>query len=640
MPSFARLRCAVLAAAVAMALVSFSCSRQGPPAPAAPPLSLIVVTVDTLRADHGDERRMPALHRLRQQAIGFDQAVSVGPVTLPAHASLLTGLYPPRHGVRDNTIFTLAPEVPSFTAALKARGFATAAFVSAMVLDARYGLDRGFDVYGDVDEAVQVERDAATTFNAARQWLSTVRQPFFLWVHLFEPHAPYTSGTYASEVAIVDREIDAFTRFLHERDLWDRIVFSVTADHGESLGEHGEQTHGFFLYDSTVRIPWVMRVPGRGAARVADQVRIIDVLPTMVDLAGQGALLGAGGELQAIDGVSLVPVIDRGQVPRLEAYTETFLPRHQFSWSQTQALRTEKAKYIEAPRPELYDLTADPLESRNVLAERADLATGMKRTLGALLRVASPSRRPASDPVMAERFMSLGYIGYAPASADTGATSPGLPDPKDKLPVYLEVMAALELAGRGNKAAALARLDVALAKDPDVVQAHFLKATWLGERGRHRDAVGSLERTLALNPRYVTARFKLALALLRLGNDRRADHELQEVLKDEPDNVRAWHNLAAIAYTRGDFARAEELERKAIAIDPSYAESWATLGAIHIVGERAADAIAALERATSLAPRNPQALVNLALAYEQAGRTTEAAAARQRACGIDPRRCH
>ena len=627
---------ALLVAALAVALPS--CAGRPPVATTQVPRSMIVITVDTLRADRLDAARMPALHRLSQQAVTFDQAVSVGPVTLPGHASLLTGLFPPRHGARDNAVYALAPEVETFTAALKARGYATGAFVSAIVLDKRYGLARGFDVYDDAIAAEHVERDAPATFAAATRWISGVRQPFFLWVHVFEPHAPYRAGSYDAEVAIVDREIDAFTRTLVERGLWNDVVFSVTADHGESLGEHGERTHGYFLYDSTIRIPWVLRAPGRAPARVSHQVRLVDVLPTMADMAGQGALMAPGGPLDGIDGVSLVPVLDRGQVPRLDAYAETLLPRHQFNWSALSALRTDTAKFIEAPRQELYDLATDAAETTNVAAARPDVASGMKRTLGALVGAASPSARRSSDPLLAERFMSLGYIGYAPGRPSTSADV-SRADPKDKLPVYLEVMDALDLAGRRETDAALQRIDRALALDPGIAQAHFLRATWLGDRGRYREAVASLERTIALSPRYVSARFKLALALLRLGDDRRAERELQVVINDEPANVRAWHNLAAIAYTRGDLDRAEELERKAIAIDPAYAEAWNTLGAVYVVRKRPDDAVAALQRAAALAPTNARTLANLALAFDLSGRAADAADARRRACAIDRQHC-
>jgi arylsulfatase A-like enzyme/Flp pilus assembly protein TadD len=628
---------AILAASV-LILSATSCSR--PTTSQATPHNLIVVTVDTLRADHVDAERMPELARLRQEAITFEQAVSTGSVTLPAHASLLTGLNPPRHGVRDNTLFSLATDVPTFQSALRERGYATAALVSAIVLDSRYGLDRGFDAYDDEFEGDQLERDAPTTLARARAWIGTAREPFFLWVHLFDPHAPYRSGSYASEIAIVDREIGALVGDLRGRDLWGRTVLSVTADHGESLGEHGELTHGLFVYDSTLRIPWVMHAPGRPPARVRDQVRIIDVLPTMADLGGQGALLQPGGPLAGIDGVSLRPALEGGPAPQLTAYAESWLSRHQFGWSELRALRTARAKFIAAPRPELYDLERDPIEQRNVAGERPAEVEGARRSLVAIeRRAAGPARPQASDPVMAERLMSLGYVGFAPAPPSRAGQVAQLDDPKDKLPVYLKTMEAVEQASRGERQAALASIAELLALDPNVAQAHFLQGSLLGDLGRLREAAAALERTLALNPRYLTARFKLALALLRLGDTSRAERELGLVLDEDPANVRAWHNLAALAYARDDLPRAEKLERKALATDPTYAEGWNTLGAIFIETGRLPDAIDALERATKLAPRNGQVFANLAIALDRAGRATDAESAQQTACTLDPRYC-
>ena len=226
----------------------------------AAPRSIVLVTIDTLRADHVSPRLTPALDALAKEAVVFDQAVTVAPLTLPAHASLLTGAYPPRHGVRDNQVFALPSEIPTYPSALKEKGYATAAFVSAIVLDHRFGLNRGFDVYDD--EIQGPERPAAETLARAERWIDAAARSFFVWVHLFEPHAPYRTGSYEGEVKEVDAALGTFFRHLRDRGLWDDLALSVTSDHGESLGEHREQTHGFFLYEATLRIPWILKVPG------------------------------------------------------------------------------------------------------------------------------------------------------------------------------------------------------------------------------------------------------------------------------------------------------------------------------------------------------------------------------------------
>ena len=578
---------------------------------------MIVITIDTLRLDHVNARVTPALERLGREAVVFESATSVAPVTLPAHASMLTGTFPPAHGVRDNTIYSLPQGTATFTTWLRTRGYATGAFVSSIVLDHRYGLNQGFDVYDDaIGDAP--ERSAADTLARARQWLSEGAgrgdKPFFAWIHLFEPHAPYVSGTYASEVTAVDHALASFFSWLRENGLWDKVVLSVTADHGESLGEHGEETHGFFVYDSTVRIPWILKAGGLEPGRFSPHVRIVDILPTMTALAN----VGAPAEW-ALDGVDLVPHLRSGQDPRLDGYAETYLPRHQFQWSELKSVRTGGLKFIEAPRPELYDLKADPAERRSLAADRSTEAARLKTLLGAIeRRRAAPSRSVAPQPELEEKFMSLGYIGGSPSLEST----PGerLPDPKDRIEVYTLTMSALELSEGGKPHDALAALDKAERLDSEVAQIHYLKGTILGGQQQYAEAARALERTVALNPRHVTARFRLALAYLRLSRLDAAENTLRSVLADEPRNVRAHHNLATIAYSRGDLTRAEELERRAIEIDRNYFEAWNTLGAIYIASGQPEAAVTALNTALKLNPSSDQARHNLSLAMRARSR--------------------
>jgi tetratricopeptide (TPR) repeat protein len=337
-------------------------------------------------------------------------------------------------------------------------------------------------------------------------------------------------------------------------------------------------------------------------------VRIVDVLPTMTALAN----VGASAEW-ALDGIDLAPMLRSGQDPRLDGYAETFLPRHQFQWSEPKSVRAGQVKYIEAPRAELYDLQADAAERRNVADDRAADATRLKALLAAIeRRRPSSSHAAAPQPELEEKFMSLGYIGGSPLLEGTPAAR--LPDPKDRIEAYTLTMSALELSEAGKPDEALAALSTAERLDPDVAQVHYLRGTILGGQQRYAEAAHALERTVALNPRHVTARFRLALAYLRLSHLDKAEKTLQSVLADEPRNVRAHHNLATIAYSRGDLARAEELERQALAIDRTYFEAWNTLGAIYIASGQPDAAVAALHTALELNPSSDQARRNLALA--------------------------
>jgi arylsulfatase A-like enzyme/Tfp pilus assembly protein PilF len=610
------------------------CARDVRP-PRATNASIVVLTIDTLRADRVKADLTPALAALARESVVFEQAVTVAPLTLPSHASLFTASYPTRHGVHDNHVSSLREDTPTYPARLKQRGYATAAFVSSVVLERRYGLNRGFDVYDD--EIQGPERSGADTMARATQWIEGARPPFFVWIHLFEPHAPYRTGTYDGEVRAADAAADRLFQFLRTKNLWKDTIVSVTSDHGESLGEHGEQTHGFFVYDATMRIPWILKGPGLAARRFAPLVRIVDQLPTIVEIAGAGDAPTANQSPRDADGVSLVRSLASGNSPQLEAYGETFLPRDQFGWSELRMVRTETSKYIDAPRPEFYDLTTDPGEGTSVVQVRAAEADRVKRTLDAIVRLSAPDApRVRSDPQMTEQLMSLGYIGGAPLANGSGAA---LPDPKDKLPVYNLTMAALELSEQGNIEAALGKLSDAERLDASVAQVAFLKGTLFGRAGQFDKAAAALERTLTLNPEFLPARFKLALAQLRLGQHDRATATLEHVVAEQPDDFRAWHNLAAIAYSRQDLDRAEQLEKKALAINKDYAEAWNTLGAIYIVRKQTEAAVDALTTATRLSPGNGQAYRNLSLALAAAGQTDRARAAAATACSIGPQYC-
>jgi choline-sulfatase len=630
---------APVAGAIAAALLLTACGSS-PPTRA--PSSIVLVTIDTLRADHVNAQLTPTLVSLAREAVVFDQAITVAPLTLPAHASLLTAQFPPRHTVRDNQIFTLPDTVATYPSLLKQRGYATAAFVSAVVLDRRYGLQRGFDVYDD--EIAGPERAASDTIPRAERWIDGARRPFFVWLHLFEPHAPYRTGSYGAEVTAADTALGGFFDHLRGARLWDDLVVSVTADHGESLGDHGEQTHGFFVYDAALRIPWILKAPGLVPDRVAQQVRIVDVMPTIVEVAHAAAPTGAAGSAAGgdtsveTDGVSVASARARSGSPRLDAYSETFLPPDQFGWSPLKSIRTERFKYIEAPEPELYDLAVDPGEATNIVLSNAVEAGRLRRVLAAIgRRPANPARRAEADPRLTEQLKSLGYIGSSSAMVD--ADAPNLADPKRKIAVYNLTMKALELSESGDITGALDAVAQAERLDPDVAQVAFLKGTLLGQTGRYEQAVVALERTLALNPQYAAARLKLALALLRLGRGDRAADALTELVRQDPADFRAWHNLAAIAYSRGDLDEAERLERKALALSPEYAEAWNTLGAIALMRNNSEAAIEALSKATTLAPQNGQAFQNLSLALRRAGRLDAARDAADRACALDRRYC-
>ncbi len=420
-----------------------------------PPIGVVIITLDTTRADRLSvygfmDAPMPHLERLAREGVVFDQATSVAPLTLPAHASLFTGLFPPRHGVRDNADRPLSAEHQTMAEVLRARGFRTGAFVGSVVLDADRGLAQGFDHYGGVVET-DARRPASKTPRRRRgdevvtdaiRWIEGIDgSPFFLWAHLYDPHKPYDppepfrsqhTDPYIAEIAFADAQIGRVLEALDRRKLMDRTIVVVAADHGESLGDHGERDHGVFVYESVLRVPLIVRAPNLPPRRIADVVRLVDVMPTVLDLLAVPH--------PPSDGMSLAAML-RGE-PRgveLDAYSESRYPLR-FGWSPLRALRAGRHKLIEAPRPELYDLDRDPFEQRNIYDERRGLALALAQRLATFEpgRAATHSD-DAVDPLppaeLQQRLAALGYIGSGALRPPSGHGN--LPDPKDCMGVLV-----------------------------------------------------------------------------------------------------------------------------------------------------------------------------------------------------------
>jgi choline-sulfatase len=416
-------------------------------------LNLLVITLDTTRADaigtFGGGAITPTIDYLAGTGVAFDQAATVAPLTLPAHASLFTGLFPPGHHVHENGE-PLAAKFVTLAERLKARGFQTGAFVSSFVLDRRWGLDQGFDTYGDqatqpgVINGALLRRPADHVVDEALGWLHGISgRPFFAWLHFYDAHAPVQppaefaspggQDPYLGAIGFADFQLSRVITFLDERGLLDRTVVVIVGDHGESRGEHGEASHGLFVYQSVMRIPLIIRVPGgMQGRRVADPVRIVDVTPTVLALLGQDPA-------PAIDGETLVPFM-RGtpQALGLEVYSESRYGFDRFGWSPLAALRQGRFKLILAPRPELYDLASDPHEGTNLYGRQPGLATAMTVRLESLARPADGERTndaPDMDAATRAKFAALGYVNGFVSRASRDSVE-RLADPKDRLDLY------------------------------------------------------------------------------------------------------------------------------------------------------------------------------------------------------------
>ncbi len=537
--------------------------------------NVLMITVDTLRPDAlgwvAGRGETPTIDRLAETGLAMPKAVSPVPITLPAHASILTGLIPRRHGVRDNGQL-LAATVPTLGEALATGGYSTAAFVSGFPLQRIFGLDRGFNHYDDtLPEGREgwLERRAGDTTAAALDWLRSAPEPWFAWVHYYDPHDPYDPprtfwqpgprGPYDGEVAYTDHAIGTLLDGLTLPDARPRLTI-LTADHGEALGEHRETTHGYFIYDSTVTVPMILHWPGTIEPRRSDHpARLVDLAPTVLDLLDLPALGNT-------DGHSLRPLIAQSEVKPAPAYIETRLPWVYFGWAPLKAVRDQGWKLVVAPKPELFDLDADPAESRNLINE----ARREARRLQALLK--EIEARPMvgmsaalADPESLAKLRALGYVGSGGGADEPPAN---LPDPKDRVEMRQTLLDAEALMKGGQFNAAVARFDAVLADEPNNRFATLRAGTALLKAGQHTAAVPRLKRAVELDPARAEARYVLGEALLHLGRFAEATPQWMELVRLQPRRFEAWANLAAALHGDGQSAQAADAVKRALALAP------------------------------------------------------------------------
>jgi choline-sulfatase len=536
---------AVLPASILLALAA--CAAPPPPAAPVVPPSMLLVTIDTLRADrvgaYGDaQARTPRLDALARAGLVFERAYAPAPLTLPSHATILTGLLPPAHGVRGNGSFVLGPGPATLAEAMRARGLRTAAFVGAFPVALRFGLGRGFDRYDDrIEKAGGVhyefaERRAPDVVAAARAWLAENPGPCFVWVHLFDPHAPYDppaayrgADPYRGEIAATDAALGELV------EAWDArpgaSYVAVTSDHGEAFGEHGEESHSLFVYDVTLHVPLVLRGPGVRARREPAAVGLEDLAATLL-----ARVPGAGPTLPGRD-------LTEGVAPR-PLYAETLAPRLEFGWSDLRAWRDGRYKLVRAPRPELYDVAADPGETRDLAASDPGRVAPMTAALDAeLARMGERTSGRAPDPEAAERLRALGYA-QGPGGAGSGA------DPKDRVDVALAIARA---AGPFPDAATAARAYEAIARrDPDNPLVNFRLADALLRAGQPARALPYFDKVASGGPRTADPLVGLATAYASLRRLDDARGALQRALEIDPASGQAHYNLGEIARAQGD----------------------------------------------------------------------------------------
>lgn len=522
------------------------------PAFAEPP-SVVLLTLDTTRADALGPGT-PALGKLAARGTLWTRAVTPVPLTLPAHASLLTGLTPPEHGIRDNGTAVLPKDVPTLATAFSGKGYATAAFVASRVLDRRFGLARGFGHYDDKAPAEQIgeygypERNARQMTDAALEWLAKrpAGKPLFLWVHYYDPHAPYEAPgagerqRYAGEVTYMDREIGRLLAGLPGGA--ERYLIAAVADHGEALGEHGERTHGIFLYQSTMSVPLVLAGPGvpRGK-KIAETAPTIRLASTLLRLAGAPSA-GFGEPLPGLGGKPSGPV-----------YLESRFALSAYGWSPLEGMFDGRWKLIVAPKPELYDLGTDPGETRNLLNSQREQARRLKGALQTAQKSFKTRKAEAADPELARSLQSLGY------ASGSGSSGKGTLDPKDGVPLLAEFMAAKEMTGQGQAKAAAAKLTELVRRSPGNIPFLSALATAQLVAGDGEAAIATYRRAAQENPRLDFLHLNLADAYARLGRAEDAKKEYELALELNPRFAAAWWGLADLAQKAGKPAEVKRL---------------------------------------------------------------------------------
>ncbi len=632
--------------------------------------NVLLITIDTLRADRvggfgGSQQLTPTLDRLGREGLRLTRAYASAPLTLPSHTSMLTAVSPPVHGVRNNSLFRLGDKAPTLATVLKSAGYRTGAFVGAFVLDARFGLTRGFDVYDDRygekqpgDPGEGAERRAAEVIKPATAWIlqgSGLRaqgspngssqpsalssQPFFAWVHLYDPHEPYRAPEpyasqhepYDAEVAYTDAMVGTLLADLRAAGRLDRTLVVVAADHGESLGEHGERTHGVFVYDATMRVPWIIwtgtRAEGSGlrAGSSSDAlVRLIDLAPTVLDLVGVDAPASFEGS-SIVSGQRPAAGAKRDAADRT-AYVEAIDANLTRNWAPLTGIVAGGYKLIDLPVPELYDLRADPRETRNLYAGEPARA----RTLEALLRgltASFQSRGSAAEKttLSADARQRLQALGYVTSSAVPGTrTFTDADDPKTLIGPAEALNRALGSFNAGSRAEGMSAVAAIIRAHPGFTTASEIYASMQRTTGDLPGAIATLEDLVRRNIADQSVMVVLAGYLQELGALDRSAGLLRAIVAEHPDYAEAYNSLGVVYSRLGRHGEARQAFKKVLDLDPTSATAYENLGVDELATGELDAAASALSLALSLDPRLAGAHNTMAAVYMRRGRREDA----------------
>lgn len=604
--------------------------------------NVVVITIDTLRADHlacyGYKRiKTPNIDQLAKSGVRFSNAFTAVPITLPSHTALMTGQYPMATGVHDFSGNKLPPGSMTLARVLQSHGYSTAAFIASAALDSRFGLNQGFDTYYDhfnlghsreihLDE---IERRGDKVVDLALKWLESHHQkPFFLWVHLYDPHAPYDppepyarlyrTHPYDGEIAFADAQVGRLFGYLKQQHLYENSLIVLASDHGESLGEHGEKTHGFFIYNATLHVALIVRIPGDPPRVVQQGVSLVDVMPAVLQALGIARPASVQGQSLLSLMLGRPSGIDSGQ------YSENYAPLIHFGWNRLLGIEWRGMEYIETTRPELYDLKADPDELHNLYSTHQALAHEMNQRLQDLIRrytsasKASAAAGRSTDPALLASLRSLGYAAVSVANLPQADTR-NLPDPKDRVQAYNLVSEALVDKQRGRYQESLRELLEAEKTAPETLTIRFLVAQNELKLKEFARATAGFQYVSERNPNDGAAVYYLGVAQLGSGNIDGAEKSFERALKIDPRNFSAAYDLG-VAYTRQRRADAAIAAfKQAVEILPEYAEAHEALGELYLYLQRPSEAAKELEQAVAADPRMAKAHYELGRAYHALG---------------------
>lgn len=614
---------------------------------------VILVTVDTLRADHvgcyGYKGvKTPALDSLARDGVRFTNAFTASPITNSSHASILTGLYPSSHGVTDFGV-PLSSSHVTLASLLKQRRYRTAAFIGAVILDSKQlapGFDTGFDYYDNFPQSPattsrfgRLERRGMDVVQRTEKWLAAnPGGPHFVWVHLYDPHDPYEppppysitykDHPYDGEVAYADSALGELISFLHRQHRYDNSLIIAVGDHGEGLGEHNEQTHGIFLYDSTTHVPLIAKLPGARHAgeTFSAQVRTVDLVPTILDLISNQEL-----QRTNFDGRSLANLINSGTAGDEPAIAETDYPLR-FGWAPLRSLRAGGFKFIEAPRPELYDLHSDPAEAHNIYEPWNDRVKDARSTLAALAHPPVKAQPGSVPKTTVDELRALGYLG--PEEATNVPEASLLPDPKDKIEIQNLLHSAMMAAEDGRTDAARTALLKAVEADPTSATAYSQLGQLELKGANYAQAAAHLLKAHQLRPDDTAAAMYLGEAQEKSGNLPAARDAYQASLKIASGQAPVRAALGRVYLRMNDPKAAIEQLEAAVFLEPGNTRARTEFGRALIADHQFDKAAAQLEQATRLQPDNREALLLLQSAYERLGKGDLARKAAQRASAL------